>query len=167
VAYCIFAIALCGMYGKIYNDAKAQVKKTRALTATLGHDLGNIKHHGNKKAMIMVLAILLAFLVSNFLYEVVAVLKLSGVDPLGINPTVILLEAISFVFIQANSAVNVAVYAIFSQRFRRGYTIILCFCRHEQHSRYDDKGSVCQYPMPVYIKGAVKNNSKNRLYNIS
>jgi hypothetical protein len=68
VTYCIFAIALCVTYGKIYYDTQAQVNKVHAMSAIPGNDPSPTKHPGNKKAMKMVLVILLAFLILDFPY---------------------------------------------------------------------------------------------------
>jgi hypothetical protein len=129
-SYCIFAIALCGIYGKIYRDARFQVNRVQAFTGN-NHNTNS----GNNKAIKLVLVILLAFLVSDFLYVVYGTLKLCGVDPDGVNPYLLMLEAVSFVFVQANAVVNAAVYAVFSRQFRRAYGIVLCFCKHDHHAR--------------------------------
>jgi hypothetical protein len=130
MAYCVFAISLCGTYGKIYYDARAQVKRIQTLSTTQGH----IPSADSNKAMTVVLIVILTFLVLNLPYVVHGTLKLYGVDPAGVNSRVILLEVVSLAFGQANSAVHVAVYAIFSLQFRRGYGIVMCFFKHVQHS---------------------------------
>jgi hypothetical protein len=132
VAFCTFTIALSGIHAKIYHDARAQVNKVQAMTQVNHRKDMNIK--GNNKAIKMVLMILLAFLASGFLYVIHGALKLCGVDPDGVNPAVILLEAVSFVLIQSNAAVNFAVYAAFSLQFRRGYGFVLCCCKQTRHS---------------------------------
>jgi hypothetical protein len=132
--FCVFTITLCGIYGKIYHDARAQVNKVQAMTSTRVSHQNTTQTASNNKALKMVLVILLAFLLLDCPYVVHGTLKLFGVDPDGNNPAIIILEAVSFVFIQSNSVVNVAVYAAFSPQFRRAYIIVLCCYKHNIHS---------------------------------
>jgi hypothetical protein len=134
VAFCIWTVTLCGIYGKIYYDARAQVNKVQAMTSTRVNHQNTTKTGSNNKAIKMVLMIILAFLMLDCPYVVYGTLKLCGVDPDGDNPAVLLLEAVSFVLLQSNSVVNVAVYAAFSLQFRRAYRIIICCYKHNWHS---------------------------------
>jgi hypothetical protein len=129
-SYCVFTVTMCSMYGKILRDATLQANKVHELTTSEENNPNIIKNPG-RKAIKLVLSILISFTVLYFPVVMFSLLKLCLVDENDTNPTMNLLEVISLALMEANSVVNVVIYAAFSREFRQAYMDILCFCKYK------------------------------------
>ena len=125
-SYFFLTATLSSLYGKILYDAILQANKVHELKSKAENNVNEIKRPG-KKAIKMVLSILFCFAIAYFLYIIYCFLKVFGVDEQGSNYGMNCLEVIGMFFMQANSTVNVVIYAAFSQEFRRAYVKMLCF----------------------------------------
>ena len=121
----VLSTSMCSIYGKILRDAMLQANKIQNMQSTTENNGTAIKRPG-KKAIKMVLSILLCFMVSYLPFTLYCFLKLLHVDISSTNYSMRIMEFIGLVCVQCNYVVNVVIYAVFSQEFRRAYIKMLC-----------------------------------------
>ena len=123
-AYFALSITMFLMYGKILRDATLQANKVHQMTT----QFVKVTKRPEKKALKLVISILVCFTLSYLPYALFCILTLSLVDASGYESSMELFEVVAIFFVQVNSTVNAGVYAAFSREFRQAYVKILCFC---------------------------------------
>ena len=126
-SYLVLTITLCSFYGKILKDAILQANKVHQLTSQFSTDDATInRKRPGKKALKLVISILVCFTLSYCPYALFCILTLCGVDTSDNKSSMELFEVIAVFFVQMNSTVNAGVYAALSKEFRQTYLRILC-----------------------------------------
>ena len=126
--YVIIGLILSILYGKIYIEARAQMRKIQAFAEPT-------ETKKAAKGTRVVLIIMSTTILLNFPYVLQAILKLAGIPPYLF---VFILEYIAQECLFANSAINILIYAVFTTDFRKAYKAMFCRCGKEMSSESDD-----------------------------
>ena len=109
-SYLVLTISLCSIYGKILRDATLQANKVHQMTTQFAK-YNKVNKLPGKKAVKLVMSILICFTLSYFPYMLFCVMKLylQNTDKSQYNME--LLDVLATFFVQVNATLNAGVYA--------------------------------------------------------
>ena len=131
--YVIIGVLLSILYGKIYIETRAQMRKIQAFAERSRESTETKKA---AKGTRVVLILMSTAILLNFPYVLQAILKLAGMPP---SLFIFIFEYIAQECLLASAAINILIYAVFTNDFRKAYKAMFCRCGKAMSSESDDQ----------------------------